>query len=294
MSNFAAPRFAPDALYAKQHRAIFAPSRYSLIEASTKAGKTFGCLVWLHAQAEEGGPGRHYWWVAPIYAQAKIAFRRLKSYLPRGGFKASLTEQTITLANGTMLWFKGADRPDSLYGEDVVAAVIDEASRVKAESWHAVRSTLTATRGPLRIVGNVKGRRNWFYQLARKAEAGAPDMEFHRLVAADAVAAGVLSADEVADARGQLPAAVFRELYLAEASDDAGNPFGFAAIGAAVAALSKEAPVAWGWDLGKSVDWTVGIALDAAGRVCRCARLQESWMDTIDRIRQCTGDAPAL
>ena len=29
------------------------------------------------------------------------------------------------------------------------------------EAWHALRSTLTATQGPVRIIGNVSGRRNW-------------------------------------------------------------------------------------------------------------------------------------
>ena len=72
---------------------------------------------------------------------------------------------------------------------------------------------------------------------------------------------GFLSAEEVEDARQQLPEAVFRELYLAEPSDDAGNPFGLKAIRDGIAPLSHELPVAWGWDLEKSVDWTVGIGL---------------------------------
>ena len=38
-------------LYAKQEAAIFADTRYSVIEASTKSGKTVGCIVWLHEQA---------------------------------------------------------------------------------------------------------------------------------------------------------------------------------------------------------------------------------------------------
>jgi hypothetical protein len=42
---------------------------------------------------------------------------------------------------------KSGEKPDGLYGEDVFAAVIDEASRMREEAWHALRSTLTATRG---------------------------------------------------------------------------------------------------------------------------------------------------
>ena len=33
-----------------------------------------------------------------------------------------------------------------------------EASRAREEAWHALRSTLTATRGKVRVIGNVKER----------------------------------------------------------------------------------------------------------------------------------------
>lgn len=281
-------------LYPKQLRAIFAPERYALCEASSKSGKTLGCIVWLAEQAMAGTAGQNFWWVAPIYSQAKIAYRRLKSGLPPEVYTANETELTLTLLNGAVLWFKGADHPDALYGEDVHAAVIDEASRVKEEAYHAVRSTLTATRGPIRIIGNVKGRKNWAYQLARRAEAGAPDMSYHKLTAYDAVEAGVLAQEEVEDAKRQLPENVFRELYLAEPSDDGGNPFGLAAIRSCVAPLSPDEPVVWGWDLAKSSDWTVGTALDAQGEVCRFERWQGPWMETIERIHRSTNGVRAL
>ena len=251
-------------------------------------------MVWLAERAMLGRAGRNYWWVAPIFPQARIAFRRLKRGLPPDTYRANEGELTLTLANGAVLWFKGADKPDSLYGEDVYAAVIDEASRCKEEAWHAVRSTLTATRGPVRIIGNVKGRRNWAYQLARRAEAGEPGMRYAKITAQDAVAAGVLDAAEIEDARAKLPPAVYGELYEAEASDDQGNPFGLDAIRACVAPLSDATPDVWGWDLAKSRDWTVGIALDRDGRACRFERWQAPWETTIERILHLTGEVAAL
>src|SRR4051812_25570999 len=111
-------------LYRKQLDALFNDNRYALIEASTKAGKTVGCIAWLFEQAAiHGVAGRNYWWIAPIFPQAQIAFRRMKRGLPQGVFTANESELTITLANGAVIWFKGADKPDSLYGEDVYAAV---------------------------------------------------------------------------------------------------------------------------------------------------------------------------
>lgn len=283
-------------LYPKQTAAIYDERRISCIEASTKAGKTVGCIIWLTEQAIfGGGDGRNYWWVAPVSTQADIAYTRMLRYLPKGTFTANRTLKTIVLFNGSVIWFKGADRPDTLYGEDVHAAVIDEASRVKETAWEAVRSTLVATRGKLRLIGNVKGRRNWFYRLARRAEQGHPDMGYHKITAHDAVHAGVLVSDEIESARGQMSDHAFRELFLAEPSDDEGNPFGIPAINACVAPLTGLPPAVWGWDLGKSIDWTVGIALDHNGHACRFERWQKiPWPDTIDRIRKICGTVPSL
>lgn len=281
-------------LYPRQREAIFDPHRYSVIEASTKSGKTAGCLVWAAEAALRGKDGQNVWWVAPVYQQAKMAFRRMKRALPRELYRASETELTLTIHGHATLWFKGSDNPDNLYGEDVIAAVIDEASRCKEDAWHAVRSTLSATRGKLRVIGNVKGRRNWAYRIGRLAEQGEIDAGFHRLTWRDAVKGGVLDAAEVDDAKRVLPENVYRELYEAEASDDDGNPFGYEAIRACVGPLSHGWPVAWGWDLAKSTDWTVGVALDQWGKVCRLERFQRPWEATIPEIITHTGNVSAL
>lgn len=290
-------------LYPRQQEAIFDcrdidgdPARYALIEASTKAGKTVGCLAWLFEEALINGRlGRNYWWVAPVYPQAKIAFRRLKRGIPKSLYVANETELTVTLPNGSVLWFKTAEKPDNLYGEDVYGAVLDEASRAREEAWHAVRSTLTATRGKIRIIGNVKGRKNWFYRMARKAEAGARGMAYAKLTAYDAADGGVVAREEIEDAKEQLPENVFRELYLAEASDDDGNPFGLSHIAACtVPSLSAKAPKAGGIDLAKSVDWTVVIGLDIDGAVCGFERWQKPWDETVEKILGLVGRTPTL
>lgn len=209
--------------------ALFHSDRYALVEGSTKSGKTAPCLIWLAEQAMAGTDGQNYWWVAPVYTQAEIAYRRMKRGIPRELYGSNDTDRRITLANGAVMWFKSAEKPDNLYGEDVYAAVVDEASRCRHDSWIALRSTLTATRGPARIIGNVKGRANWFYNMARDAQRGAQGMRYRKITAADAVAAGVLDAEEIEDAKRRLPEPVFRELYMAEPADAEGRvyrPFG--------------------------------------------------------------------
>lgn len=154
-----------------------------------------------------------------------MSYRRMKRGLPRGLYKANDGEQRLTLPNGATIWFKSGEKPDNLYGEDVYAAVIDEASRVREESWWALRSTLTATGGPVRIIGNVKGRANWFYKLARRAEQGEPGMHHAVITAQDAVSAGILPQEEIDAARRDLPQHVYRELYMAEPSDSEGRVY---------------------------------------------------------------------
>ena len=289
-------RYRPPPLYPKQREAIFSEKRIAVIEASTKAGKTHGALAWIIGRTcLEGRPGQERWWVAPIVKQAEIAYNRLRRAFPQGVWTFVDYKKIAIAPNGASIVFKGADNPDSLYGEDVHDAVIDEATRTKATVWHAIRSTLTATRGHVRVIGNVKGRANWAYQLARKAEAGDPEMHYAKLTAYDAAEAGVLDYKEIEDAKAQLPEHVFRELYLAEPADDGGNPFGIDAIQACVGPLSNDDPVAWGWDLARSVDYVVGIGFDAMGRVCRFVRWNKlPWGETKARIIRETGNCSAL
>jgi len=287
-------RYQRPNLYSKQERAIFSPKRYAVIEGATKSGKTVACLSWIIEQAIRGRAGQQYWWIAPVYPQARIAFRRLRRGLSQDLYTANESELTIRLVNGSTVAFKSGEKPDNLYGEDVYAAVIDEASRLREEAWHAVRSTMTATRGPIRIIGNVKGRKNWAYILARRAETGERGWHYAKLTAFDAADAGVIETSEIEQARSMLPESVFKELYLAEPSDDGGNPFGMKAIRDCIAPLSRQSPVLFGVDLAKSVDYTVSIGLDVEGRVAFFDRFQEPWEETCRRLANSIGYTPAL
>lgn len=285
-------------MYPKQQDAIFNSARYAVIEASTKAGKTVGCLAWQLSEAW-GGDQSHLW-VAPVYAQAKIAYDRLKRWMVRMDPQHEMWDSNdsgvfISLASGSRLFFKGGDNPDSIYGNDYATAVIDEATRCKDAVFHAVRSTTTATRGRIRVIGNVKGRKNWAYQLARKAEAGEQDMHYAKLTAWDAVDGGVLEASEIEDARRQLPERVFNELYMAEPGDDGGNPFGIEHIRRCVMPELAAGPVAaWGVDLGKYQDWTVAIGLNADMKMCVYQRWQSDWRNTTSRLAAMLQVAPSI
>lgn len=282
-------------LYKKQELAIFSPARYSCIEASTKAGKTVSALIWLTEQAILGRDGQNFWWVAPTYKQAEIAYRRAKKGLPKNVYTSNEAKITLTLVNGARMNFLSAERPDGLYGEDVYAAVVDEASRVREEAWFAIRSTLTATRGPVRLIGNVKGRKNWFYRICRLAQDGTPNYQYTKITAYDAVEAGVLDIEEIEDAKRALPEHVFNELFLCIPAKDAGCPFDLTAIEELVRkGISGKKTVAYGVDLAKYVDWTVIVGLDVDGNPSFFDRFQLPWTETMQRIENVVGLTPTL
>jgi hypothetical protein len=277
-----------------QKQILESPARFTVTKAATKIGKTFSHLWWLFETAHDNPKnGANYWWIAPVYSQAKIAFNRLRRVVAQtGAYKINESELYIQTPCNSVIWFKSAEKPDNLYGEDVFGAVFDEFTRAREEAWIALRTTLTATKAPCKFIGNAKGRKNWGYRLGIKAKNGEPGYEYFKITAYDAVKEGILEAEEVEQAKRDLPDLAFRELYLAEDLEDQANPFGIQAIQSRIKLLSNLEPVCFGVDLAKSVDWTVIVGLDSNGDVCHFERFQADWTQTTRRVIQTIGYKP--
>lgn len=273
-------------------------ARYTVTEASTKTGKTASHIIWLFEQSLQLKPNHSVWWVAPVFGQSEIAFNRMRHQVSvRNFFKVNETKLTLTLPTGGIIQFKSAEKPDNLYGDDVYAAVFDEFTRAREASWHALRTTLTSTSGKCKFIGNVKGKKNWGHKMAMRAKSGEPGYEYHKITAYDAARYPELTGmtiEEIEQAQRDLPEYVFNELYLAEANDDATNPFGLDAIGMNISNLSTEPAVCYGIDLAKSVDFTVIIGLDRVGRICLFDRFQKDWSQTQETIVRIIGSRPAM
>lgn len=278
-----------------QREILDAPERYTITAASTKTGKTASHIIWLFEQALSLKENQSCWWVAPVYKQAEIAYRRMKSQVSeRDFFQSNESKLVHILPNGARIEFKSAENPDNLYGEDVYAAVFDEASRAREESWYALRSTLTATRGKCKLIGNVKGKKNWFYKLGERAKQGEADYKFFKITAYDAAKEGILSFEEIEQAKRDLPKHVFDELYLAEPADDKSNPFGLENIERCIRPLSSGQVVAYGIDLAKYTDYTVITGLNSNKEVCYVERFQSDWNLTLNKIVQLIGNTPCV
>ena len=208
-----------------QKKILFSEARFTITEASTKAGKTYSHIIWLYGMAHSfsDGNNKNFWWVAPVYNQSKIAFKRLRRYLVKTKlYRFNESDLIIYCPNGAEIHFKSAEKPDNLYGEDVYAAVFDEAPRARPEAWYALRSTLSSTEAPCKLIGNFGGISNWVHKLKDNAKTD-KEYEYFKVTCWDAIAEGILSEEEVLQAKKDLPEKIFKELYEAEASEDSGQ-----------------------------------------------------------------------
>jgi len=263
---------------------------------------TIACVVWLAKHAIEADEYHQFAWVAPYSNQAEMAFDRMKQMLPDDIWTDHKNKLYIQIEDGGRVWFKSGDEPNTIYGQEYHAIVVDEGSRVKEESWQAVRSTREATRGPVRVAGNVTDRNNWFYRQCRMAETGEgpEDSYYVKLTAQDAIDAGVIDPRTIEEARYNYKKAgklqEFMALYFCEPPDDGGNPFGMEAIRRCqVEEFSPRPPICWAWDLARSTNYTVGTPLDNRGRVCDgFTRFQRPWPETKREIVRRSGQLPTI
>tara|TARA_R110002049_G_scaffold309180_1_gene518142 strand:- start:28534 stop:29823 length:1290 start_codon:yes stop_codon:yes gene_type:complete len=202
-----------------QKEILYCSARFTVTEASTKVGKTFSHIWWIYERAHKpwNKAGYEHWWVAPVYSQSRIAFKRLKRKLVKLNelYIVNQSSMTITCPNGAVIVFKSADKPDSLFGEDVHSVVFDEAPRAKVDSFYALRSTITATKGLMKLIGNFGGSSNWVHLLKDKAEED-KTYAYFKITAWDGVREGILDEKEILQAQKDLPPKIFKQLYLAE------------------------------------------------------------------------------
>jgi predicted phage terminase large subunit-like protein len=231
---------------------------------------SYACLIWLLEQTMQAPEGWATWWIAPSTTQAKIMYRRMKRMIGGNpGVEVNETERTITLPNGSAMFYKTGSNPDLLYGEDVYAAVVDEAPRVRQDSWVAVYSTLTATGGSARLVGNM--RAGWAYDLYQAVLAGRPGWTAHKITAWDAVRGGVLKKEIVEQAQRDLHPDMFAELYLADLRR-ADRFFQGSPRVVARSEIPESARWVRGWDFaastpkpGRDPDFTCGVLMAVHG-----------------------------
>lgn len=268
-----------------QAQVLAEAKRFNVLQCGRRFGKTALGVDLLVNAALDGQP---VGWFAPTYKILDEAWRDIMAALRDVPRTVDKQQRRIQLCTGGSVEAWTLDHQDPARSRFYALAIIDEASVVRdlEKIWTmAVRPTLTDLKGGAWFLGTPKGR-NYFHQLYVKGQVNEPGWASWRFKTVDNP---FMDADEIEEARRDLPDLAFRQEYLGEAIDDAGNPFGQAAIEACLGPISTLPVASWGWDLGKAIDWTVGIGLDVHGRLAAFHRWQRSWEHTIRDIREIVG-----
>lgn len=265
-------------------------ARFVVTMCGRRWGKSTDALEWL---ADGAIDGLSCALLTPTYKYLGDAWRDLTSRLrplSDAGAKFSEVDKRISLPTGGVIECWSADTPDPGRGRKYHRLVVDEAGIIRGLStmWQtALRPTLVDHRGHAWFYGTPKGRTHDFTTLFAKGESGDQDWLSFRAPTRDNP---YIPADEIEAARRDMPEAAFLQEFEGIPADDGANPFGQSAIAMCIGPLSGQLPVVWGWDFARAQDWTVGIALDAQGEVCRFERWQGiPWNQTEQRVVAFTG-----
>lgn len=278
-------------LHPSQRKVLSELARFSVLEIGRRWGKTF---FGIQLAAEDAINGKPHGWFAPSYKYLADPMRELERMLKPLVRRIDRIEKRMELLTGGIIDFWTLEDGDAGRGRSYSRVTIDEAGFAPGllDAWRAaIYPTLTDRKGGALFLGTPKGTGD-FHRLFCQAQADTTgEWRAFRIASKDNP---FLDPAEVEMARRLLPAQIFAQEFEGVPADDGGNPFGLDAIKACVAPLSKGEPEVWGIDLAKSQDWTVAVALDRDGAVCRLERWQSSWTVTREKLARMVGDRTAL
>ena len=202
-------------LHAGQVGIFHDPHRIVVATAGSKFGKTWCMCMWLLQQAWNRD-GSVNWWVAPVFKQAQIAYRLIESLIPKHLCRPNKTEMSIELLRTdgsarSRIDFKSADNPASIRGEGVHAAVGDEAAYWVHDAYVSLWTTLSRTRGKLRLISTPKGRNAFYDEFLKGGNPDFPEFASYQL---PTWLNPTVSKEAIEEFRRNMPADVFRQEVL--------------------------------------------------------------------------------
>ncbi len=242
-----------------------------------------------------------YWWVGLSWRSASLkrAWRLLKYYARKmwAGIgehdKRKFVHESraeITLPNGSAIWLRTAQQPDSLAGEGVRGVVFDEFSLMDEVVWtEYVEATLVDYAGWALFIGVPKGN-NWAANLWRAAHTregwiarrftsydNPHNNHGHRL-------------ERLNQIRAHSTEQMFSQEYLAEITDDAGTVFRGVHEAATASMPGEYMPgevYVMGLDWGRKDDYTAMVVIEVRSK--RMVAMDQynkiSWALQRDRVK---------
>ena len=203
-------------------------------------------------------------WVSPYYS---MAIKVLSQIIDAIEFtpitkEANKSEKIISLVNGTRIYFRSAEKPETIRGLSIDYAFLDEAQDISDDAFNkAILPTLTAKGKKCLIAGTPKSK-NWFYQYFQRGE----EDNYNSYTAPSSISPFV-SAEFLEEQKQSLPPAIYEQEF--EALWQEGDGEVFTNIDG-VCILdewgSTNQRTFGGLDIGTKQDYSVLTILDRNGR----------------------------
>jgi len=203
-----------------QDRVLASDSRFKLIRAARRVGKSFTAAKAVMPYVLT--PNTRGWIVGPTYELAEKEFRYIVDILARAHKKLGLPKPDVLHSNpkmgdlyirmpwGAEVIGKSAERPLSLVGEENDWIILSEAAQQKSETWYRyLRPTLSSRMGSSIFPTTPDISGSWLYELELNIPK-TPGWELFHCAAWDAPH---YKKEEIEAARAELSEDAFNEQY---------------------------------------------------------------------------------
>lgn len=237
-------------------------------------------------------------WISPVYSQARKVFNDIVNAIDASPIleSANKSQFNIKLINGSNIFFRSGERPDSLRGYTLDYLIVDEAAYIRDDVWNNVLRPTILVRGKKCLFISTPKGKNWFYGLAMRGQSG--DNPQYLYLQGTSYDTPYISPDEIDEAKRTLPEDIFRQEILGEFVDSGGEVFvdidRYCVLNNYTDKKSGKKYYG-GVDFGRQNDYTALTIFDDEGNVVYCWReRQKSWADIIQHIANKLRDYDAL
>ena len=226
--------------------------------------------------------------VTPVYSQAKKVFSEMVTAIGGTGITKEInkSELHIKFINDSIIYFRSAEREDSLRGYTLDYLIVDEAAYIRDQVWVTVLRPTTLVRGKKCLFLSTPKGKNWFYGLSLRGESD--EYPQYTTFKASSFDTPYITTSELDEAKLSLPDSIYKQEILAEFIDDGGEVFSNLSNLSILKSYPQYNPSEKyyaGLDFGRQVDYTVLIILDSQGNVVEVYReRQKSWELIIQEI----------
>ena len=206
-------------------------------------------------------------WVSPYYSMAIKVLSQIIDAIEGSGIvkEANKSEKIITFINGSRIYFRSAEKPETIRGLSIDYAFLDEAQDIDDDAFNkAILPTLTAKGKKCLVAGTPKSK-NWFYQYFQRGMAG--ESEYNAYTAPSSISPFV-STEFLKEQKESLPPAIYQQEFEAIWQEGDGEVFtnidGVCILSEWITTRER---TYGGLDIGTKGDYAVLTIMDASGRV---------------------------